>query len=96
MSPVARSHKQRLEWWLLAAAIALSALMLVAPAAIPVGIGLLAWAAVLLGRKKPAQRAALVVAIVALGSSLAAVAVIGLSALMTFSTDTGSVTLIEG
>ncbi|WP_085369844.1 hypothetical protein [Leifsonia sp. NCR5] len=96
MRAIAVSLKGLQERWLLAAAVVTSAAMLVAPAAIPIGIALIVWTAIVLGRKRAARPALLITATVVLSMTIGGIALVGIAASLATSTDGGSVTLIEG
>lgn len=70
--------------------------MLALPAALPVGILLIIWAAIRLGSRRAERRAPLIVAITVLSVTIVVVTVLGLWTLLTLSTEDGSVRLIEG
>lgn len=96
MGALAVALKRFQEWWLFAAAVVASAAMLVAPAAIPIGIALIVWDAIVLGRRRTDRPALLIAAIVALSMTIVGITLIGIAAFLAASSSEGSVTLIEG
>lgn len=96
MGALGDSFKRFPEWWLFAAAVVASATMLVAPATIPIGIALIVWDAIVLGRRRADRPALLIVAIVALSMTIVGITLIGTAAFLATSSPGGSVTLIEG
>jgi small neutral amino acid transporter SnatA (MarC family) len=84
------------EWWLLAAAVAVAGVMQVAPLAIPAGVGVMVFAAILLGGKRPRRAGPLTGAIVVLSVSLVVIAALGFATSIAASTNDHGVTLIKG
>ncbi|MCI0157630.1 hypothetical protein KNO15_13090 [Leifsonia shinshuensis] len=84
------------EWCVLGAAIVVGATILVAPVVIVVAIGLIVWAATVLGRGRSRHRALLIAAIAILGVAVLASVAIGAVTFLAESTDDSSVTLIQG
>jgi len=80
--------------WLLGGSTLVAGLLIAFPVAIPVGVGLIGCAVVLLVRGRR-RRSPLIVAVVVLAVALIAVALLGIAAFTVTSTTPG-VTLIEG
>ncbi|WP_434315410.1 hypothetical protein [Leifsonia sp. P73] len=91
----AATRTSPMEYWLLAVAVLVSASMLALPPLIPVGLGLLCWASILLASKRPRRTGVLVAAIAVVAVALVAVAALGIATLMTTSPTTPEVTLIK-
>lgn len=84
------------ERWLLATGVIVSAVMLVAPLAIPVGLGLLVWSGILLGRRRHRHTGALIATIATLSVTILVVSAVGAATMLTVSTPDSGVTLIQG
>lgn len=96
LTPHADVGRRRTEWWLLATAIVVSAIMLVAPIAIPAGVAVIVWSAILLGRREPRCAGALIATIVILSVTILVVGAIGVATILTVSTPESGITLIQG
>ncbi|MEN2741793.1 hypothetical protein ABCS02_28745 [Microbacterium sp. X-17] len=91
----AATRTSRMEYWLLAVAVLVSASMLALPPLIPVGLGLLCWASILLASKRPRRTGVLVAVIAVVTLALVGVAALGIATIKTTSPTTPEVTLIK-
>lgn len=89
----ARGGRRHTEWWLLSAGVVVSAVMLIAPVAIPTGIGLIVWSGILLRRRRAG---ALIATIVILSVTILFVGAVGVATLSTVSTPDSGTMLIQG
>jgi hypothetical protein len=90
------ARRVQAEWWVLGASIVAGVVILVAPVLIVPAIGLIVWAAILLGRGRSRHRAPLIAAMVILGFAVLASVTLGVVAFLAESTGESSVTLIQG
>ena len=88
--------RRHAEWRLLAAGIAVSVVMLVAPVAIPAGAGLIVWSGILLGRHRHRHAGALIATIAIVSMTILVVGAVGVATILSVSTPDSGITLIQG